>query len=165
MELDPAVIIPAILFTVVAIYLASSYFNKKVEAPVNKKKRRVVEEEKHEVCSSGFVSVQNVEPRVEKPPVIEEVKPAVVAKAEPVPVVAPAVEEVAPAVEEEVAPAVEEVRPVETLVSGHQITEVEVGVTFFYNLFACYINLGFLLKGMYIMHVYLSSRAAGLCIF
>ena len=130
MELDPAVIIPAILFTIVAIYLASSYLNKKVEAPANKKKRRVVEE-KDEVCSSSYVSVQNVEPRVEKPAVIEEVKPVVVAKAEPVPVVAPVVEEVAPVVAE-VAPVVEEVglRPVETVVSGHQITEVEVGITF-----------------------------------
>ena len=137
MELDPAVIIPAILFTIVAIYLASSYLNKKVEAPANKKKRRVVEE-KDEVCSSSYVSVQNVEPRVEKPAVIEEVKPVVVAKAEPVPVVAPVVEEVAPVVAvvapvvAEVAPVVEEVglRPVETVVSGHQITEVEVGITF-----------------------------------
>ena len=133
MELDPAVVIPAILFTVVAIYLASSYLNKKVEAPVNKKKRRVVEEEKHEVCSSSFVSVQNVEPRVEKTPVVEEVKPVVLAKAEPVPVVAPVVEEV-------VAPVVEEVRPVETVVSAHQITEVEVGVTFNFYLIPCYIH-------------------------
>ncbi|KAK5913478.1 hypothetical protein CgunFtcFv8_008006 [Champsocephalus gunnari] len=39
MDLDPAVIIPALLFTAVAIYFASSYLNKKPDASAAAKKK------------------------------------------------------------------------------------------------------------------------------
>ena len=44
MDLDPAVIIPAIIFTVVAVYFASSYLNKKPDSSgsaAGKKKPKV----------------------------------------------------------------------------------------------------------------------------
>ncbi|KAK1877346.1 Transmembrane channel-like protein 2 [Dissostichus eleginoides] len=39
MDLDPAIIIPALLFTAVAIYFASSYLNKKPDASAAAKKK------------------------------------------------------------------------------------------------------------------------------
>ncbi|KAJ3600896.1 hypothetical protein NHX12_031869 [Muraenolepis orangiensis] len=91
MELDPAVILSAILFTVFAIYFASSLFTKKVEAPANKKKKPCVVKQNDEVrFSSSSVSVQKVEPRVEPPPVVQ-VRPPVVEEVGPVDTVFPQV--------------------------------------------------------------------------
>ncbi|KAG7266471.1 hypothetical protein CRUP_029430 [Coryphaenoides rupestris] len=132
MELDPAVIFPALLFTFFAIYFASTFLTKKLETANNNKnnKKKTEEEEdeqRDEVCASGFVSVQNVEPRV-----AQQLQPVVEEEAEPVApvVVAPVVVEAEPVVAPVVVesePVVSVVAPVvETVVPEHQTAEVEV---------------------------------------
>lgn len=120
MELDPAVVIPAIFFTVVAIYLASSFLIKKT-ATAEKKKPKVSYGD--EIPPSRALGVvQHYEPKVEKPPVMEhkEVKPQVVPppKEEPVKVT-PVVEEIG----------VAEHQPIKEpeITAVHHAIEVKVG--------------------------------------
>jgi len=93
MDFDPAVIIPAILFTVAAIYFASTYLNKKAAAAPAEKKKPKVGYADIIPPSRALGVVQHYEPKVEKPPVIEHKPEVAPPKEEPV-IVAPVVEDI-----------------------------------------------------------------------